>query len=504
MIHEASDLAEALRLAEGLRLSGAADWFRGQTRNWPLESSFGRRDADGQEVAKKRFARFHQWVTTTPQLEALAGNLDAIMAVAQHYGIPTTFVDFTTEPAVAAFFAAHDPPPFATGDVGCIICFSTEELASVWQAVRTTRPDAPEPERLRIDIPELWRIQSQRGVFLFYPFGPSFERNVFDFDRICFPANVPDAEAARLIAVEDIYPSQKSELEMLMDQYFMLEQMAAFTEAIHQEAFHVVNVESFPAGFAAECFGPAGLPEHDSWSSSHLAEWLRLAPETWVPISRAPVIHLKWPEPGDPPTQRRLIARYLLDEIERIVDCRLGPLRWDVVGSNVDQYVEPISTAMTLLWDGLRRWPFTSADLAEGLATAAVFAQMVAVSTSARGNGEVAGDLAARCLGSDASIEVEIGMSDGSYTRGHASVSALMAAVRDDFASYLRDEWKSQLDSIRSVLQFANAPRRIFRFDLLTHVFACQIAPAQVVLRGTDSPRARLYNPAQATTIGLP
>jgi len=43
MIHQASSLAEAQQLAEHMRASGACNWFRGQTRNWPLQSSLSRR-----------------------------------------------------------------------------------------------------------------------------------------------------------------------------------------------------------------------------------------------------------------------------------------------------------------------------------------------------------------------------------------------------------------------------------------------------------------------------
>ena len=110
MIYSVSGLAEAVELAEELRASRMCDWFRGQTRNWPLQSSFVRRDNAGQEVARERLARFHGWLQGVPELDAIAANTDAVLAVAQHYGIPTNLVDFTTEPSVAAFFAGARSP----------------------------------------------------------------------------------------------------------------------------------------------------------------------------------------------------------------------------------------------------------------------------------------------------------------------------------------------------------------------------------------------------------
>jgi hypothetical protein len=62
VIRRASGLAEAVELAEKLRATGTCDWFRGQTRNWPLQSSFVRRDADGQAVARQQLTRFQNWL----------------------------------------------------------------------------------------------------------------------------------------------------------------------------------------------------------------------------------------------------------------------------------------------------------------------------------------------------------------------------------------------------------------------------------------------------------
>src|ERR1700730_8777206 len=128
MIHQASSLSDALQIAEKFRCSGEADWFRGKTRNWPMLSSFGRRDESGRENAIQRLANFHAWLKRVSDLQPIANDVDATLAVAQHYGIPTHLIDFSTDPRVAAFFAAHDPPAtHAKSDRGCIICLNTQE-----------------------------------------------------------------------------------------------------------------------------------------------------------------------------------------------------------------------------------------------------------------------------------------------------------------------------------------------------------------------------------------
>ncbi len=94
----ASDVREAVSIAMRLREEGRYDWFRGQVRNYPVVASLHRLPEAGKEAAIEKVGRFESWVHRTPGLEEVAADgVDAITAVAQHYGLPTPFVDFTTE-----------------------------------------------------------------------------------------------------------------------------------------------------------------------------------------------------------------------------------------------------------------------------------------------------------------------------------------------------------------------------------------------------------------------
>jgi hypothetical protein len=503
MIYSVSSSAAALQLAEHMRASGTCNWFRGQTRNWPLQSSLSRRDEVGRNQARERLARFSDWISDVPELHGSVQTVDEIFGVAQHYGIPTNYVDFTTEPSVAGFFASHEPPPTKTdGDVSCITCVNTEELARVWEAVRQVRTEWPPFAEVHVNVPELWRIQAQRGVFLFYPFDEGFEASIFNFDRICFPPAESAGEISALIAEEDIYPTQQSDLEILLDQYFMLERMARGNEALRAAAF-TITFPSLPDGIDAECFGPVGLPEHDSWRPDRLAGWSLPAPEHWTAISKAPELEVKWPPGAGTSESREKLADHLAHQIGRVPECRKGPVRWKHLRESGEDF-NFISTSMSFFWDGVRRWPFSNDDVSHGLATAAVFAEMIAAEPRAQADPDLAGSLAARCLGSDDTIEVEVGMADGSYTRGWAVPEDLDAAIRDDFASYLNDTWRPRINSIRSKLQISNVPQRTFVFERLATVFARQIVPTQVVHRASTTGQARLYNPARAISFGLP
>ena len=60
-------------------------------------------------------------------------DVDAICAVAQHYGIPTNCIDFTTSAEVAGFFAADNANARPLSDESCILCLNTRDLKRFWR-----------------------------------------------------------------------------------------------------------------------------------------------------------------------------------------------------------------------------------------------------------------------------------------------------------------------------------------------------------------------------------
>src|SRR5215218_5747895 len=98
MWHRAPNLEAALALAERMKRSGDASWFRGQTRSWPVLSSFIRKEPADRRAAIERFGFFQSWIQSVSALAEIARDEDAILAVAQHYGLATNLVDFSTEP----------------------------------------------------------------------------------------------------------------------------------------------------------------------------------------------------------------------------------------------------------------------------------------------------------------------------------------------------------------------------------------------------------------------
>jgi hypothetical protein len=227
---EVDSIEEAVALAERFRHEGRYDLFRGQRENWPVVPILARLSVEGHREAGERLKFFFSWLQEQPELTELADRqdphiVDQKYAVAQHYGIPTNFRDFTTEPAVAGFFASSTAAD-ADG-TSVIVCCDSADLLSVSRSILPS--GHPRPEVLRITVPNLWRLEAQAGVFLFLPY-PNFEE-FYDFDRIFFPAG-----SFRGVDFEDIYPTRRSQLEVHLDQFFRKEKEAAHHDAVMAHA----------------------------------------------------------------------------------------------------------------------------------------------------------------------------------------------------------------------------------------------------------------------------
>jgi len=323
---------------------------------------------------------------------------------------------------------------------------------------------------------------------------------MFDFDRIMFPTERDPGVLARLIPEEDIYPTQKSDLEVLLDQFFMLERLAEGSRRIDEHSlFTKIDWQTPPDGIEAECFGPSGLPVHESWEPSRLAGWLSLEEERWSPRSAAPNATIRYPSTGDSPVKILAMKDEISATLAERAKLRGGSVNWILVDASPSA---PLTRWLELVWDGLRRWPYSSPDVAQALATVVEYGMLVDRQPTAHHDVELAQRLAERCLGS--AMEIEIGIEDESYTRGFVNSDLLLQAVRQDFRNFVTDDWRPRIKSVRHVLQVVSNPKRALVFDRLQSLFCTQVVPTQVVLRDEKSGKARLYNLARAISIGLP
>jgi hypothetical protein len=483
----ADDLTQAVAVAEALKASGDAQWFRGQTRDWPkLAPTFHRLTEEETALAEQQLMRYLRWAKSTPGLEDLAANDDMLIAVAQHYGIPTTFIDFTTEPRVAGFFATDGEPP-PEGVESCIICLDIDEAKSTWQSVGEALHHEL-AELLELDVANLWRLEAQHGTFVWCPYddldGP------YPLDRIFFPYT-GTCEIAR----DAIYPERESPLESLLNQYFQEEEIRLGSIFLKTELSELpvtrLQMGELP-GFDPDAFIAAPDP-HPSWAAGALSAWFELERERWSDTAAAISIPLRF----DTDQSLELLREHVSSQISEALDNepalrRIAP-RWQVTTETGDgDFDALLARALQRLWDGMSRLPYTDDEIVTAMGTTAAFC-------SALSNlGER--DAAASAILADP-VALELGGGGVNvHARAWVDDASLRAAVREDFVTLLiPEERERRLGLTFNLLMSARDPRVLFDFEKLKALFAHEIIPTQIAL---DARNPTIFSPARLDVIG--
>jgi hypothetical protein len=110
------------------------------------------------------------------------------LALAQHHGVPTRFLDFTYDPLIAAFFAAENPPLHATH-------------IAVWsvdlEAVLASDPAGHGIEIVTVSGTQNKNLNAQKGLFVLDRSGTFWQDHVVDgslgypivVKKYCLPVN---------------------------------------------------------------------------------------------------------------------------------------------------------------------------------------------------------------------------------------------------------------------------------------------------------------------------
>jgi hypothetical protein len=494
-LYRAQNVDEAVALATAFKRDETYDWFRGQISNWLLKSSFVRLRPEQQDEALQKLGRFESWGKNTLGLEALASHPDAVIAVAQHYGLPTNFIDFTTEPEVAGFFASYGSAK--EGMDSCIICLNTADLDDFWKNWFRGNPQYPPPEFLHLDVPNLWRLEAQSGTFLYCPYD-NFEF-IYDLDRILFPYTGLVSKPA----VEQMYPQRKSGLEILLDQYFMNERLIEGTGRVKSmTSLTVHRLDPLTEKCDPDLILGGSLPKHCSWDADKLLLWLATKHEKYSTA----VTEESWQVVIDLSKSSELIGQEVSDYVRsRLLggsDVRNKLVSWSFqyLGNPPASFpqISALTKPVQRLWDGLRALPYDNEDLAIGIGNCVALC-LCELRVVARSDDPWM-DAASLCFGK--AMEVEFGSEDGSYSRSYVSSLDLLKAVRDDIAGFLTPTYREAvLGNMTGLLQAVQAPDRLFSFDLLAKLFARQLAPAQVLVRPSH---AIFFSPARLDSFGLP
>lgn len=243
------------KLKQDEKETGEKYYYRGQLHDWPIQSSASRIQFDKEELGKT--SRLINWLLDNQALgldKSRQVDTNKCYAIAQHYGYKTDFIDFTTDCEVAAFFATDgiSKHPEFIGDDGVLWRISEKELSNIqimmdriMDFVIEEHPNNKSFEQniscmreysdfpfISLDIPQMSRVNNQKGLFLWDLFGivtnyyfkdrgPDFKfkqtGKVFSSDRVdstvIYPkSNALEMEIERFGSREDTYNFFHSEL----------------------------------------------------------------------------------------------------------------------------------------------------------------------------------------------------------------------------------------------------------------------------------------------------
>ena len=531
-LYKAASAKEAVGLAKQFQAEGRYNWFRGQVIDWRIKPTIVRRDEDERQRGWERLDKFDRWLQRQPHLQAVCQDVDAVIAIAQHYGLDTFFVDFTTDPEVAAFFATDGDPDDVRAQQkesginhSSIILVDTEDLISTHQewAEIAQEPDRV-PRCVEIDVSNLWRLQAQRGVFLECKF-VDIEAD-YVFDRIVFPYLGPILTSPTR---DYIYPSRKSKLEETLDHYFEEEiakealpaslramfemgagsdrhpfftdtpEVAAKIREVLPDA-RIISGESRNPLYLEECIEPGAMSLAPGWLEEPVTQWTKITDERYESV----LSDVKWriELPSDVLPRQAIEQMYLSFQslIDDKANARSLLVDWKIVHPRIDDATDSttieIERALRRIWDGMRNLPYTDAQVSMALAIGAAMGHFCNCHT-ADGN---------RYLKSmrsilDSPIELEFASRTGSYSRAMVSEHRLLKAVRPDVADLLRPAYREQACELRSLLQIISSPFLLFEFEKFVQIFGEEIVPTQVLRRKQE---AVFFSPTTVIRFGLP
>lgn len=486
-IYQARSVESALEKAEGFRQSGRYDWFRGQLHAWPLRPSLFRDSGGTFQDKVERVNRFGNWVAATAGIEKLKRNQDLLLAVAQHYELPTTLLDFTTDPRIAAFFAASGTrrTERKVPKWSCIYCLNSEEVKSRLEA-------SPLRDRIRLIAPmvdDLWRLQAQKGVFLdLRVTGPFVDHALLDilfpFAMIRFPFKGPFSG----IAEDEVYPIRKSHLEYLLERYFQFEKLYTAEQVLKNNPDMYgpqINKEPIEWNGEPSAFRSGKLPTlHKSWPPKSGTAWIHPPPEVFSTAPSQPFrIKLFSLESGTEP--RTYYHNQFFDLFQRNSNARKLCVRFEFEEEGHLGLIKQLE----LIWDGMRRFPYTDLQVAIALTNRILLAT----------------DGAKHKLFGETTL-VELGSDEGSYTFAHCALDSLRGAFRQDLQELvIESEWGRIEDNPSEALGILIDPKRLFCFEPFIQLFAEQIIPTQARLTWGEEGKdyCFVFSPVRVVRFGL-
>lgn len=174
-IYSVNTIAEFIELSTWFSMDGKV-LFRGQTEDWELIPSVGRKKF-GSDILKNEEKILEDFKREAiPYLTVRPENLWQWLALAQHNGLLTRFLDWTKNSLVALWFAVKD---VSTGNLPRIVwgyIYEDEEIGNYSSPFEIEKPCIYFPEHV------FSYIQAQSGIFTTHPKTKEFPITFLPFE----------------------------------------------------------------------------------------------------------------------------------------------------------------------------------------------------------------------------------------------------------------------------------------------------------------------------------
>ncbi|MEW5686330.1 MAG: FRG domain-containing protein [Pseudomonadota bacterium] len=465
---DVADVEAAVALAQRLKDGGRYTHFRGQCdAAWSVRSSFARRSVEERAAANAAFDAFRRWVRSSAELVPYLAHDDQIIAAAQHHGVcPTTFLDLTEDPEVAGWFATDGE---GKGAQGALYLIDRAQLEPVFEGFSS---DDLILRFVEVDVPNLWRLQAQSGIFL--ECTTDLDR-IWPLDRIVFRQ---DGGPSRLDRAR-IYPADRSQLEQMIDQHQLLKRREdTMAELASDSGAQFIQIEA----------PDTAPPEFDAVRPRDRAEaWAAGPDERWDRID------------ADAPDERWTPAALREDTgaLEQLIERRRSATRLLGVDDSDARVRDRLQALVDRTWAGMRPYPYDAAAIARAITAVARLEAPFRDYDLGAGNGTM--PVALTVLADP--VEIEFGIAGGGASRACVSGARLLRALSADAREHLKLSPDATGDTVLTRLApYWGATLSCFDPGRLDGLFLDEIIPWQVVSK--RDPIA--FSPHHIKTLGRP
>lgn len=337
---ECTSYEDAVRLCLELRNEKGFDYFRGQSTDWPeiLPSLLRCRNDNEKSKAQRRLDDFLEWAKATPQMVSYNQSEAKLTAIAQHYGIPTRFLDLSYDPTVASIFSKSEGLYYGKS---VIYCFRKQDLESL-KGIKI----------LEFEVENLWRLKAQHGLFI------EFEdiSNIADLKSVATKVIYPTINMTSN-DLSSVYPIRKSHLETVVDQFFYRTQVANVMDmlaGIPKRAS--IRRQTYPGIFKRR-----EIPDFEPKWIGDDPRWVLAPLQNFDVADEGPKFSI---QTGDLTSDAEncviVITKRLRSEVGKQLSMRQ---QIDFCFDRGDPSDEICTMVLNRVWDGLRVHPYSNASL---------------------------------------------------------------------------------------------------------------------------------------------